>query len=47
MGPKRMIKHILVAHDFHENSEAALDYAMTLARAVGARVTVLHAYETR
>jgi nucleotide-binding universal stress UspA family protein len=46
MEANRPIEHILVAHDLHESSEAALAYAMALARAVGARVTVLHAYET-
>lgn len=39
------IQHILVAHDLSETSDAALDYAVALARAMGARVTILHAYE--
>jgi nucleotide-binding universal stress UspA family protein len=47
MNLNQPIRHILVAHDFHETSDAALDYAMALARPLGARVTVLHAYETR
>ncbi|MFO0675827.1 MAG: universal stress protein [Polyangiaceae bacterium] len=38
-------KSILVATDFGPTSEQALDYAMHLARAVGARVTVVHTYD--
>ena len=41
----RPIKHILVAHDFQETADAALDYAMNLAKGLGSQVTVLHAYE--
>jgi nucleotide-binding universal stress UspA family protein len=45
MNPTQTIQHILVAHDFHANSEAALQYAISLAKRLGARITVLHAYE--
>lgn len=45
MNPNEPMKHILVGHDFHKSSEAALRYAIGLARVHGARVTVLHAYE--
>jgi len=38
--------HILLATDFSDASEAALELAAGLARAVGARVTVLHVCET-
>lgn len=37
-------KHILVAVDFNEVSERALDYALTLAKSLGAKVTVIHVY---
>ncbi len=36
------LKHILVATDFGEASDAALGYGRELARAFGARLTVLH-----
>jgi len=39
------IRHILVAHDFSEFSDAALDYGLALAAKFGARVTVVHAYD--
>lgn len=39
------IRHVLVAHDFSETAEAALAYAVGLAQKLGARVTVVHAYE--
>jgi nucleotide-binding universal stress UspA family protein len=39
------IQHILVAHDFSDCAEAALDTALALAGALQARVTLLHAYE--
>ena len=42
MGP---MKRILVATDFSEASEAALEYAVELAKALHASVTVVHAYE--
>ncbi len=45
MTPSLPIKHILVPHGFDDNSEAALNYAVTLARTLGARVTVFHAFE--
>ncbi len=38
-------KRILVATDFSEASQTALDYAVDLAKQLGANVTVLHAYE--
>jgi nucleotide-binding universal stress UspA family protein len=37
-----LLKHILVATDFSEPSEAALAYGQELARTFGARLTVLH-----
>jgi nucleotide-binding universal stress UspA family protein len=45
MNNSQPIKHILVAHDFEPDSDAALDYALGLARALGARITLLHTYE--
>lgn len=45
MNPTADIRHVLVAHDFSETSQAALDYALGLAQKLGARVTVVHAYE--
>src|SRR5271170_1156251 len=45
MNPTADIRHVLVAHDFSETSDAALDYALGLAQKLGARVTVVHAYE--
>jgi nucleotide-binding universal stress UspA family protein len=39
------IEHILVAHDFGDHAQNALEYALSLAEKVGARVTVVHAYE--
>ncbi|HEY1960530.1 MAG TPA: universal stress protein [Polyangiaceae bacterium] len=36
---------ILVATDFSEASKAAFDYAVDLAKALGAKVTALHVYE--
>ena len=39
------IQHILVAHDFGETSHAAFAYALDLAEQLGARITVVHAYE--
>ena len=40
-----LLKNILVATDFSEPSDAALAYGRQLARAFGARLTVLHAAE--
>jgi nucleotide-binding universal stress UspA family protein len=39
------IKEILVPIDFTETSERALDYAVELAQKLGAKITVMHAYE--
>jgi nucleotide-binding universal stress UspA family protein len=41
----RLPKRILVATDFSETSDRALDYAMDLAAAVHASIILLHAYE--
>ena len=38
------IQRILVAVDFSDVSQREIDYALSLAEKVGARVTVLHAY---
>jgi nucleotide-binding universal stress UspA family protein len=38
-------KRILVATDFSETSDSALDYAIDFAKAVGAKITVAHVYE--
>ena len=40
-----LLKHILVATDFSEPSDAALAYGRQLARAFSARLTVFHAAE--
>lgn len=39
------IHTLLVPVDFSETSEAALEYAVSLARPLGARIVVMHAYE--
>jgi nucleotide-binding universal stress UspA family protein len=39
------IRHVLVAHDFGEASQAALAFAMDLAQELKARITIVHAYE--
>jgi nucleotide-binding universal stress UspA family protein len=39
------IRHILVPHDFSEAAQRALAYAVELADKLGARLTVMHAYE--
>ena len=39
------IKRILVAHDFGDASQTALEYALDLAQQLGAEVTIVHAYE--
>lgn len=36
------LKHVLVATDFSESSEAALRYGRELARTLGAKLHVLH-----
>lgn len=38
-------KRILVATDFSETADAAFDYAVDLAKQLGAKVVVMHAYE--
>jgi nucleotide-binding universal stress UspA family protein len=38
-------QHILVPHDFSETAEHALSYALDLAERLGARVTIVHAYD--
>lgn len=38
------MKTLLVAHDFDETSERALDQAITLARKLSAKVVVVHVY---
>ncbi len=40
-----LAKHIFLATDFSEDSHAAVDTAADLARAVGAKVTVFHAFD--
>ncbi len=40
-----MIRHILVAHDLTDNAKAPLEYAVRLARTMGARVTVFHVHQ--
>ena len=45
MSATASIQHILVPHDFSETAEKAFDFALDLAGKLGARVTVLHAYE--
>ena len=40
------LKHILVATDFSDASEAAAEMARVQANAMGARLTLLHAYPT-
>jgi nucleotide-binding universal stress UspA family protein len=45
MNPAPRIEHILVPHDFDQAAESALSYALGLAETLGARVTILHAYE--
>lgn len=39
------IQRILVPHDFSETAQRALCYAVDLAEKLGARVTIVHAYE--
>src|SRR5438132_2528253 len=39
------IKEILVPIDFTHTSEKALDYALEFAKKLGARITLVHAYE--
>lgn len=39
------VEHIVVAHDFSDAAHHALAYALDLAESLGARVTVMHAFE--
>ncbi len=39
-------KHIVVATDFSPASDAALDFAADLANSLGAKLSVVHAFET-
>jgi nucleotide-binding universal stress UspA family protein len=39
------LKNILVPHDFSETSDAAMQYAIALARTFGAKVHILHVSE--
>ncbi|MGZ5303357.1 MAG: universal stress protein [Bacteroidia bacterium] len=39
------MKNILVATDFSENAKHALQYAVTIARNIGGRITLIHEYE--
>jgi len=41
----RQPKRILVATDFSDTANAAFDYAVDLAKLLGAKVTAVHAYE--
>lgn len=45
MNPAPKIQRILVPHDFADAADAALAYALALADKLGARITILHAYE--
>jgi nucleotide-binding universal stress UspA family protein len=45
MNPTFKIEQILVPHDFSENADRALEHALRIAAAYGARMTVLHAYD--
>lgn len=38
-------RHILVPHDFSDTAEQALSFAVALAAKLGARITIVHAYE--
>jgi nucleotide-binding universal stress UspA family protein len=38
-------RHILVPHDFSDTAQNALSFALDLASQLGARVTLVHAYE--
>jgi nucleotide-binding universal stress UspA family protein len=39
------VERILVATDFSDAADGALDYAIGLARVFGAKITIVHAYE--
>ncbi len=45
MKPPTVPRHILVPHDFSETAQMALAYAVELGLKLGARITILHAYE--
>ena len=38
-------RHILVPHDFSDTAEKALSFAIDLASKLGARITVMHAFD--
>jgi nucleotide-binding universal stress UspA family protein len=38
-------RHILVPHDFSDTAQNALSFAIELATKLGAKITILHAYE--
>jgi nucleotide-binding universal stress UspA family protein len=40
-----VFEHVLVATDFSESAHRALDAAVTLAKAMGARLTVVHVWD--
>ena len=45
MDDRSPIRHILVPHDFSETAERALAFGLDLAEKLGARITIMHAYE--
>ena len=45
MNATPSIEHILIAHDFSENAEPALVYAVAIAEKFRARLTLMHAYQ--
>jgi nucleotide-binding universal stress UspA family protein len=42
-----MIRTILVAHDFSSHAERALEYGVALAKGLGAKLHILHAYRVQ
>jgi nucleotide-binding universal stress UspA family protein len=45
MNPAPTIRSILVPHDFSETAQRALDFALHLAEPLGARITLMFAYD--
>jgi glycine betaine transporter len=45
MTPPAVPRHILVPHDFSDTAQGALAYAIALAKKLGARLTIVHAFE--